>query len=47
MNRVIINWKIISKGIKKGNRYSNDCLPSTEEIRKIYFIQIEELNQSF
>ena len=35
MNRVIINWKMISKGIKKGNRYSNDCPPSIEEIRKL------------
>jgi integrase len=35
MNRVNVNWKIISKGIKKGIGYSNDRPPSIEEIRKL------------
>lgn len=35
MNRVALNWKIISSGIKKGIRYSNDRPPSMEEIRKL------------
>lgn len=35
MNRVNVNWKIISKGIRKGIRYSNDRPPSIEEIRKL------------
>jgi integrase len=35
MNGVIINWKIISKGIKRGNRYSNDRPPTRDEINKL------------
>lgn len=35
MNGVIINWKIISKGIKRGNRYYNDRPPTREEINKL------------
>jgi integrase len=35
MNRIILNWKIISSGIKKGIRYSNDRPPSMDEIRKL------------
>ena len=35
MNGIIINWKIISRGIKRGNRCSNDRPPSKEEIRKL------------
>ncbi len=35
MNGVIVNWKIISKGIKRGNRCSNDRPPSKEEIQKL------------
>ncbi len=35
MNRITINWKIISKRIKKGNRYSSDRAPSPDEIRAL------------
>jgi hypothetical protein len=35
MNGVLINWKIITKGIKKGHRYSSDRPPSIVEIEKI------------
>ncbi len=35
MNGVIINWKIISKGIKRGNRYSNDRPPTRDEINRL------------
>jgi integrase len=35
MNKISVNWRIISKGIKKGIRYSNDRPPTKEEIRKL------------
>jgi hypothetical protein len=35
MDRFTINWKIKSKGLKKGIRYSNDRPPTIEEIRKL------------
>jgi integrase len=35
MNTISVNWKIISRGIKKGIRYSNDRPPTIEEIRKL------------
>jgi integrase len=35
MNGILINWKLISKGIQKGNRQSDDRPPSREEIRRL------------
>jgi hypothetical protein len=35
MNGILINWKIITKGIKKGKRYSSDPSPSIAEIEKL------------
>jgi hypothetical protein len=35
MNAITMNWKIISKGIKRGNRCSNDRPPSKDEIEKL------------
>ncbi len=35
MNGIMINWKIISKGIKRGDRCSNDRPPSKQEIQKL------------
>ncbi len=35
MNGVIINWKIILKGIKRGNRHPNDRPPTKDEINKL------------
>ena len=35
MNGVLINWKIITKRIKKGNRYSSDRPPTISEIEKL------------
>ncbi len=35
MNNILLNWKLITKGIKKGNRYSSDRPPSIEEIEKL------------
>jgi hypothetical protein len=42
MNGITINWKIISRGIKRGNRCSNDRPPSKEEIQNYWNIPIEE-----
>jgi hypothetical protein len=47
MNRININWKIISKGIKKGIRYSNDRPPSTLEIKKLIQYPDRRVNQLF
>jgi hypothetical protein len=41
MNGITINWKIISRGIKRGNRCSNDRPPSKEEIQNYWNIPIE------
>lgn len=35
MNGILVNWKIISKGIKKGNKASSDRPPLLSEIQKL------------
>jgi integrase len=35
MNNILINWRFISKGIKKSQRHSDDRPPSIEEIKKL------------
>lgn len=35
MNGIIVNWKMISKGIKRGDKCSNDRPPSNVEITKL------------
>jgi len=35
MNGILVNWKLISKGIRKGDRISSDRPPSIDEIQKL------------
>lgn len=35
MNNIVINWKIISRGIPLGRKAANDRAPTIEEIQKI------------
>jgi hypothetical protein len=42
MNGIMVNRKIISKGIKRGNRWSNDRPPSREETQNYWIIPIGE-----
>jgi hypothetical protein len=35
MNNIVINWKIVSRGIPLGRKAANDRAPTVEEIQKI------------
>jgi integrase len=35
MNNIIINWKLISKGIPSGKKAANDRAPTIDEIQKV------------
>ena len=35
MNTILINWRVISKGIKKGNQVSEDRPPAIREIKRL------------
>ncbi|MGA8843991.1 MAG: hypothetical protein WB511_10445, partial [Nitrososphaeraceae archaeon] len=35
MNNILVNWKLISKGLPKGNQVAKDRIPTREEILKL------------
>ena len=35
MNNVLVNWKFISRGIKKSSEIAEDRPPSIEELKKL------------
>ena len=38
MNNILVNWKLISKGIMKGDRVSSDRPPFMTEVPKTFGI---------